>query len=143
MYFTLLPLPAKNALIQYYVIEGDALAFEDIQRDDPPTQKQWSKLLNRAHELWCHDNYELQTLNAEDAKAFVWENTPDLHDEYDSFEEYHSSYVAGGDIPEHPDSSWPVLAMPSCEEALVDGWHRFHSYVLAGVSSFHFINLDK
>lgn len=142
MNFRLLPIDAKKALIQYFVLEGDADGFSDVDRDGTPTSQQWSQLIARADDVWSNENYELNTLSLADAKAFVWEHSPDIQDEHDSFDEYHACYISGGDIPEHADSSWPVLAMPSCEEALLDGWHRFHSYVIASVNEIDFINLD-
>lgn len=46
---------------------------------------------------------------------------------YKTFEEYHKWYMDGGDIPSHKDV-WAVI-LSSDDEIILDGWHRFHSYV--------------
>lgn len=57
-------------------------------------------------------------------------------DEYASFEDYHSAYLAGGDIPDHQDASYAVILDSDPDgEVILDGWHRFHDYVRKGVAT--------
>jgi hypothetical protein len=59
-------------------------------------------------------------------------------DDFDGdWETYHDWYVSRGNLPDHGTSRWPVIeASIEARNAdygyLDDGWHRFHSYVLAG-----------
>lgn len=57
-------------------------------------------------------------------------------DEFASFDEYHKWYVEH-DMPNHgSENRWPCIAANSgYEEPLLDGWHRFHSYVAQGATT--------
>lgn len=58
---------------------------------------------------------------------------PDLATDYSSWEEYAASYCRGGDVPEHGhENRWPVILSQDNYETLLDGWHRFHSYMRSG-----------
>lgn len=50
---------------------------------------------------------------------------------YANFDEYHKWYIEGGDIPQH-ESLWPII-LSGDAEIILDGWHRFHSYVDKGI----------
>ena len=52
--------------------------------------------------------------------------------EWDSFENYHKWY--GDEQTDHGDSVLPIIIDFDDEELIVDGWHRFHSYVRKGLN---------
>lgn len=61
----------------------------------------------------------------------------ELSQSHPDFDSYHRWYVAGGDVPDHGSSRWPVIAASNEEREeegtyLSDGHHRLHSYVRAG-----------
>lgn len=61
---------------------------------------------------------------------------PDLVADHGTFEAYHAWYVSRGEVPDHGDSYWPSIeAQSGTGEYLVDGWHRFHSYVAKGMKN--------
>jgi hypothetical protein len=49
---------------------------------------------------------------------------------YKTFDEYHKWY---GDDTDHGDSVIPIIIDFDDEELIIDGWHRFHSYVRKGL----------
>jgi len=51
---------------------------------------------------------------------------------YKTFDEYHKWY---GDDTDHGDSVLPVIIDFDDEELIIDGWHRFHSYVRKGLDN--------
>ena len=55
---------------------------------------------------------------------------------FDSFQEYHEWY---GDNTDHGDSIFPIIIEPDCGEYIVDGWHRFHSYVRKGIDKIPYV----
>lgn len=58
---------------------------------------------------------------------------PELTTQYSSWEEYSAWYCGVGDVPEHGlKKRWPVILSQDNSETLLDGWHRFHSYVRSG-----------
>ena len=52
--------------------------------------------------------------------------------EWDSFENYHKWY--GDEQTDHGDSVLPIIIDFDDEELIIDGWHRFHSYVRKGLN---------
>ena len=51
---------------------------------------------------------------------------------WDSFENYHKWY--GDEETDHGDSVLPIIIDFDDEELIIDGWHRFHSYVRKGLT---------
>lgn len=143
MIFIDLPVPAKKALIHYYVIDGCSPEFDSLvdSLEMPIPDAGWKSLIALADQVWADRLYKISTLSLEAAIHHVWDNSPSLQEEYASFEEYHKWYVDGGDIPDHTSSDWPVLSSPDGSEALLDGWHRFHSYVKQGFSNVHILHI--
>ena len=102
-----LPIAGKNAVRAYYE--------EEIGDEIDPNDK------------WGYVELPVEAL-----KAAIGGNG-----EFDSFEEYHAAYIAGGDIPDHPNMDYAVILDGAYEgaEVLRDGWHRFHSYVAKGAKT--------
>ncbi|TNC80836.1 MAG: hypothetical protein C9356_11980 [Oleiphilus sp.] len=141
MIFTSLPTGCKKALVQYFGFEcfdeRFRIFFDLVNLSD----LDWEKAIHIADRVWSDRTYELVTVPVGQAKRFIMHHSPDLVSQYSSFDQYHCDYVQGA-MPKHNDASWPVLALPSCGEALLDGWHRFHSYVDSGFTAVHFILLE-
>lgn len=62
-------------------------------------------------------------------------NDPDRKNDFEEFTRYHAYYRRVEKVPKHPlKNRWPIF--PSGRnrerETILDGWHRFHSYVEAG-----------
>ena len=147
MLFKELPLGAKKALVQYFAIDCSDESFYEVidgMVNDKLSESDWSNLVAHADTLWGNNEYSLSCLPIDVATSFIMDHSPDLLEEHASFDDYHFDYCGDGEsIPNHSDNSWPVLAMPSCDEALLDGWHRFNAYVRDGFSEIYFINLDE
>ena len=92
-------------------------------------------------------DYELQTIGKR--KAFYYgvvpieliENEVAKRLEWDSFEDYHKWY--GDEETDHGDSVLPVIIDFDDEELIVDGWHRFHSYVRKGLTKIPVLGVYK
>jgi hypothetical protein len=59
-------------------------------------------------------------------------NDPDRRIDFDCFEEYHAYYKSVERVPRHPRKNrWPIFLSGRGREreTIIDGWHRFHSYV--------------
>lgn len=63
----------------------------------------------------------IELIKDEVAKRLGWEN----------FEDYHKWY--GDEQTYHGDSVLPIIIDFDDEEMIIDGWHRFHSYVRKGL----------
>lgn len=60
---------------------------------------------------------------------------------FQTFDEYHKWY---GDIDtDHGDSVLPVVIDFNDEEFIIDGWHRFHSYVRKGLDMVPLVGIYK
>lgn len=135
--FSDLPINAKKALIIYFAIDCDSEHFTQ-PAERQPTESEWQRLLQEAEQHWGTQYFELYALPLAEATAFVWDNTPDLHDEHDDFNAYHTWYSAF-QMPKHTDTTWPCILYPGGDEALLDGWHRFHRYVQLKTEHIPFI----
>lgn len=69
-------------------------------------------------------------------------NDPDRRIDFSCFEEYHDYFmrpsVEGKRVPHYPTRNrWPIFlsGRKRDRETIVDGWHRFHSYVRSGAKS--------
>ena len=63
--------------------------------------------------------------------------------QFDNFKEYHEWYQAGKNT-DHGDSVFPIVlsegvCFDGMSEYLIDGWHRFHSYVHKGLKKIPFV----
>lgn len=138
-----LPIGAKKAIIHYSILEsgnddlGDFVFQFDELNDDA-----WCAILAHSDNIWQDRTYSLSLLTPEQAGAFVERFSPDVMDDWGGYENFRKESGQCSDIPEHSTNDWPVLAMPSCGEALLDGWHRFHSYLNQGFDVY-VVNLDS
>ena len=142
MRFLDLPTGAKKALVQYFGVESGCESFREFDDLIKLSDSEVRKAISLADSLWGDQNFSLKTLTTEDAKLYIVSNSPDLRDDFSSFDDHHSHYLCE-DNPNHKMNDWPVLAQPSVGEALLDGWHRFHSYVNSGFKEIHFVMLDS
>ena len=142
--FNKLPKSAKKSLIQYFVIDGCDERFQSllINIEGQVKEHEWIDLITLAEHYWTDHLYELITLNINDAIKMVWDNSSELQEDYSNFNEYHQDYINGGDIPNHTNNDWPILFSPDGFEAILDGWHRFHSYIKNQHNKIHFIILS-
>lgn len=78
--------------------------------------------------------YALEWITVEEAKKRCM-SFAELKENYKNFEEYHEQYLRNGDVPCH-EEQYPVFENVEDDyEWLIDGWHRFHSYVRDGFAS--------
>jgi hypothetical protein len=61
--------------------------------------------------------------------------------EYNTFDEYHKWY--GDEQTDHGDSVLPIIIDYDDEELIVDGWHRFHSYVRKGLTEIPVLGIYR
>jgi hypothetical protein len=59
---------------------------------------------------------------------------------YKTFDEYHKWY---GDDTDHGDSVLPIIIDFGDEELIIDGWHRFHSYVKKGLDKIPVLGIYR
>lgn len=112
------------ALVQ---ASGEWSSFEDLDDESKKAAKTYLDEVG-----WDANDYEwqLELVPVEEMKQRVVDS---LH-EWEDFDEYHSWYVSSEDVPSYG-TMWPVLTWPqgmAGDEYLMDGWHRFHSYVKDG-----------
>ena len=109
--FHLLPLPARRAVHQYMMVDGDRPEFADELR------------------------FIAGEMSAAEMAVKCW-NAPDndMREDYPDWDAYHTAYCACEDpagYAEHLAEMWPVIL---CErEGIADGWHRLHWYLRNGV----------
>lgn len=106
--FRELPIEYKKALLEY-----NYMRFETLEEVE-------AFYTNRIL-------FTMEIIHIEEAKKRCMEFPFDAGD-FKSFNEYHEWYSAGGDVPDHGDSMYPVIE-GGVDEWLDDGWHSFHSYV--------------
>lgn len=82
--------------------------------------------------------FRLTTISIEQAKILCMEKSPDLMEDFSTFDEYHAQYRSHDDT-DHGDSKYPCIVSNTEDEWLLDGWHRFHSYVAKGDSELHLL----
>lgn len=148
MKFPELPIGSKKALIYYYAVDCDdddfyGLIEDSMYIDDKacPDLINWELLISHADIIWKDHEYILKYLSISETKIYIMNNSDDLVDEYGDFDSYHDFYVTG-ETPNHINADWPVLAMPSVGEALLDGWHRLHSYIRTKHEKIPFLFLE-
>lgn len=140
--FSVLPRPAQKALIQYGALEASCY-YSDVLLDflsrtltGPEhilTEQEWDTAISLVSAKRLEDGEEEMFYFAELDTASVCDAItsmkPDFLQEYDSFEAYHQWYISNGGAPDYPETDrYPVLAWCD-EEGIMDGWHRFHSYL--------------
>lgn len=109
--FTELPIECKYALLEYTY-----MMFETLEE---------------VEEYYKEFTFNLEFIDIEKAKVRCMDKSEDLWG-CKTFEEYHQMYVEGADIPNHGKSIYPVIESNDSDDWLLDGWHRFHSYVMYG-----------
>ena len=61
--------------------------------------------------------------------------------DWDNFEDYHKWY--GDKKTDHGDSILPIIIDFDDEEFIIDGWHRFHSYVRKGLNKIPVLGIYR
>ena len=96
--------------------------------------------INNTLSFYKSFKFEKEFISSEEAIKRCIESTYDAREKFNSFWEYHlwylrqtedSYYKELGDIEDHKESVFPVIESNDIEFDgwLLDGWHRFHSYV--------------
>lgn len=134
--FADLPTHCQIAMAWYAVMECSE--WQEVAVPDWATDEQakagLALLLPKYIELYGEELFGIVTLSADALISSVMQDE-DIAGGYASWDEYHASYIGGGDVPEHPKADrWPVLLSYDNYETLWDGWHRFHSYVRDGAT---------
>lgn len=132
--FADLPQHYQMAIAWYNVMECEG--WEDISTPEWETDAEakagLAALLPKYVEKYGEDLFGTITLSANALTASVMRDE-DIADSYQSWDDYHTDYVRGGDVQAHPKANrWPVLLSYDNYETLWDGWHRFHSYIRDG-----------
>jgi hypothetical protein len=61
--------------------------------------------------------------------------------DFNTFDEYHKWY--GDEQTNHGDSVLPIIIDYDDEELIIDGWHRFHSYVRKGLNKIPVLGIYR
>lgn len=61
--------------------------------------------------------------------------------DFNTFDEYHKWY--GDEQTNHGDSVLPIIIDYDDEELIIDGWHRFHSYVRKGLNEIPVLGIYR
>lgn len=131
--FAELPQSHQMAIIWYMVVDGcawDSAKFEDENEED--LKALLPTLIPDFVEAHGERLFGYANLAVDALKSAVIQD-PEIMDSHKTWDEYHSWYLKGGGIPAHSSTDpWPVILSSDNEETMVDGWHRFHSYVRDG-----------
>ncbi len=110
------------------LLHGDGVEFND-------------KEINNTLSFYKNFKFKKEFISSEEAIKRCIENTHhEAREKFNSFWEYHLWYLGQtektyyeelGNIENHKDSIFPVIESNDVEFDgwLLDGWHRFHSYV--------------
>lgn len=141
--FSCLPKPAQKALIQYLCFEaGGYIENKQIslflQEMDDANEEHWDSIIEMVSQV--EDRlFHYAEIDALEVCNTIADMKPEFMDEFPSFDGYHQWYVAQGDIPYYPeDNRYPSIAWCS-QSGILDGWHRFHSYLKSGHSTIPLI----
>lgn len=147
MTFNELPEGAKKALVHHIAADCCSESFEGLDVLEnmvagEMSEEDWRKAIDFAADVWADGRFDYREHSRDEIIDFMMKHSPDIAEDYDSFDDYHQRYIKQ-DTPNHSDNSWAILAAPSCGEAFLDGWHRFHSYIRSGFEVFPVIDLDN
>lgn len=131
--FSQLPEPYQMAILWRNVI--DCGGWEAVELPDWGTEEEikpaLAELLPRFMGPYGDELYGVAMLEVQALTMAVMEDE-DIAGSYGSWAQYHGAYIAF-DTPEYPATDrWPVILSSDDYETILDGWHRFHSYVRDG-----------
>lgn len=76
--------------------------------------------------------FGVATVTTEAMKVSVMADD-EIGQDFECWETYHRRYAEASGLPEHGRTDrWPCIMSCFEDETLQDGWHRFHSYCMAG-----------
>ena len=132
--FSDMPAPYQMAIIWFMAVDGEAWDGVDLSSlswDDPKSEL--IRLIPEYVALYGETLFGSAVLSASVIQESIMGDC-EIAEDFSSWEEYHSSFLAAG-APEHPESDrWPLILSGDDGETLRDGWHRFHSYVRDGAT---------
>lgn len=142
-----LPEAAQLALVQYMAINGEAWELApELEPDYKPRWRKdrepWASYLRRTLPFYAerYGDYRIgyiPCIHVEELKAAVMASHQ-LPQEFTTWKEYHAWYTSSITMPTYRvirKSMWPVILSSYNDEALQDGWRRFHQYIRRGVKS--------
>jgi hypothetical protein len=130
--FDLLPFEYKRSLI-IWLYEGDIVDWSFYEKID------WINDIDKVNILIndyskTHGNKKFvygiipsDLLKNEVVKRLI--NIGDIPDNVSSWDDYQKWY---NDKTNHNNSIFPIIINDESDELIVDGWHRFHSYIKKG-----------
>lgn len=131
--FSELPTSHQLAIIWWMAVDGDSwnsvnlssfLTTDDIKSN-------LVILLPEYIKNYGDVEFSIGLLKTEDIINSVMQDE-DIADSFSSWNEYHEWY-SSGEMPKHPkEDRWPIFLSSDDYETIMDGWHRFHSYVKDG-----------
>ena len=133
--FADLPVPSQLAIVWYLAVDCGAWDAVDLSLYSADHLE--SSLVDLLPKYVNEYGAELfgSVCLATSALASAIMKDEEIADSHSSWEDYHKWYLSCGDIPTHlATERWPVLLSSDAYETILDGWHRFHSYVRDGAS---------
>lgn len=131
--FSDLPTPYQMAIIWFMAVDGQA--WDDVDLSVVPCDDIKNvivELLPKYIELYGEKLFGTVILHSSVIQNAIMCDT-EISESFSNWEDYHSDYLRGGDIPKHYKTGrWPVILSNDDSETLCDGWHRFHSYMRDG-----------
>jgi len=135
-----LPKPYQMAVAWYMAVNGGAwedVEFEVPDFDGPDRAESLKKGLEDALPLFAERYgdvlFGVASVPTEAVKASVMQDEELAADWNGEWDRYHAWYASHANMPDHPrDDRWPCVLSSWESETFQDGWHRFHSYCLAG-----------
>ena len=113
--FYKLPYPYQKSLI---IFRNEGLTNDDDIKDLIDDELKTIK----KRKVYYYGNVPIKLIEDEVTQRLGWNN----------FEDYHKWY--GDEETDHGDSVLPIIIDFNDEELIIDGWHRFHSYVRKGLT---------
>ena len=116
-----------------YPYQKSLIIFRDEETEDDKIKEiinnQFTK--NQKRKIYYFGIVPIKLIQDEVIKRLDW----------DSFENYHKWY--GDENTDHGDSVLPIIIDFDDEELIVDGWHRFHSYVRKGLDQIPVVGIYR
>lgn len=132
--FEELSLSHQKAIIQWMVIDGEDWAdlIPEIffsSYNDGWKEDEWHSVISEIVKHKGLTEFTFVSVPTEYLTDYIFKNNPYINDDYQSWQEYHQSYIKT-DMPDHSISNpWACFFSFSDDEVILDGWHRLHCYV--------------
>lgn len=118
------------AIIWWMAVDGEAWDIVDLSifSNIDAIKSNLINLLPEYIKYYGNVEFSVGEVRTEDIINSVMQDE-DIASSFNSWSDYHEWYLSG-EMPEHSkEKRWPIFLSSDDYETILDGWHRFHSYV--------------